>query len=396
MLVFQLKKCSVIVLWLIVVFVQGCTLTSSDIDSKSISGNPVLPQPDNSPFPLVEDIVTQEQIFQLTPQQKNEFLTFYYAKSQQDVRPDHRLYNYMEDKLANFDFRGETYNASTALSKLQGNCMSLAVVTTALARLVDLELTYQKVNSTPVYRKQKKLLTVSSHVRTKILDPWFKPEKNQFVFFRSGTVIDYFPSSSDYYAGKVEEQDFIAKYYQNVAAEAMVEENYAKAFYLLQSALLHSPLNPESINMLAVLYSKAGYSDLAEIYYRFGVDNNLGSINLYSNYHQYLLKTQQTERAAGVEAKLDLSDDRNPYAWLKLGHEAKNRGAVKMATYYYKKAIRFAPYLGEGYFALAKVHYQAGEVRQATAAMEIAVEKAYTPESRKLYYDKLSVLKKRH
>lgn len=379
---------------LVVAVVIPLVSACSNVKSNKLVEKEVIPAPEinHSPFPVAHNVLSEAEIFTLTEQQKQDFLNYYYAPERTDIRGDRRLYSYLEGLLTGFDFRGETLTASEAITRGQGNCMSLAVITTALARLVNLKLSYQQVNSLPVYHQQNKVLTISGHVRTKVFSPDFKLEKNQFAIFRPGTVVDYFPSSSDFFGDKVQYKDFVAKFYQNHAAEALLNKQYAKAFSWVKAALEVSPENAESINILAVLYGHVNLPDESASWYQYAINKNMTSVNLYSNYRNLALRQGKKKLAEQLEDQLDLSDGNNPYSWIKLGHEAFSKNDVRTASKHYKKAIQLAPYLADGYLALAKSLYQSGKLKQAAQAMEKAIELSYTPEKRRLYFAKLATI----
>ena len=375
-----------------VVFIVFVISACSSLTAEKTATDIPVPELDSSPFSTLPPILTQEQIFVLTQQQKQQFLDDFYSPVNANIREDERLFNYLAGILSGFDFRGETLVASEALAKGQGNCMSLAIITTALARLVGLEVSYQQVNTIPIYNQQNKVLTISGHVRTKIFAPDFKLEKNQFVITRPGTVIDYFPGSGDFFGGKVAVQDFIAKFYQNHAAEALLNQQYAEAFAWIEAALAISPENAETINMLAVLYGHVERDEQSKAWYQYALDKQLSSVNLYSNYRNFALRHGDLQLAKALEQQLDLTEDTNPYQWLKLGHEFFAKGDNTTAAKHYKKVIQLAPYLEDGYFSLAKSYYLSGQLNKAAAAMQKAIEVSYTPQNRRLYYSKLATL----
>lgn len=353
---------------------------------------PPLPQVNAINFGEPVNILEKQDIFKLTEQQQRHFLAFYNHPRYQNLKPHKRIFEYLQRRLDGFDFRGETYTASEALQTGAGNCLSLAIVTKALADLVDVELGYQKVNATPIYQKEQGVLLLSSHVRTFLYDPTYVSQENEWVLRPPMVIIDYFPDRGDITGGKVSEQEFISMYYRNLAARALVQQDYPKAYWLIKEALEYAPYHPENLNLLAVLFRKSGQLEDAEVFYQFAIEHTESSANLLSNYHLLLSDQNRDQDAEVIRKKLLSYQDYNPYVWLKLGHEAFQAGNIGEAIRHYQKVVEMAPYLDEGYFGLAKSYYQTGSTDKAATAMQQAVEKAFKEKTRNLYYAKLAIL----
>ncbi|GAB3011326.1 tetratricopeptide repeat protein [Bowmanella dokdonensis] len=343
-------------------------------------------------FPHPGHIQSTEELFSLSREQSAHFLNYFHAPEQQPLAPHRRLYRYLETVLWGFNFRGDTLTASEALTQNAGNCMSLAILTTALARLVDLELDYQMVNSIPIYQMEDKLLLLSRHVRTYLYDPGYLPGEDMLVLRRPGIIVDYFPNSGNHLGERVSEADFFAMYYQNMAARAMVEGDLPKAYWLIREALIYSPKNSESLNTLAVIYRQAGQDDRAERVYRYALEESGKSLNVLDNYRHLLLRQGRVDEAEALANQLTNSEDTNPYSWMKMANEAYRQGHFGHAIQFYNQAIELAPYLDQGYFGLAKTYYQRGDTIRSARALEQAMAKSYQQETRQLYFAKLQTL----
>jgi transglutaminase-like putative cysteine protease len=92
------------------------------------------------------------------------------------------LFDYLDVRVSGFTYKGETNTAKQALLKNQGNCVSLAIVTTAMAKLVGLEIEYQKVNSEPVYDMHEDILLLAGHVRTRVYQPNYLMGEEDIIF----------------------------------------------------------------------------------------------------------------------------------------------------------------------------------------------------------------------
>jgi Tfp pilus assembly protein PilF len=355
-----------------------------------------LPVPKKALFKPVNAVPQPQQIFTLLPHQQKAFLDYFNSPDTQHIEPHKRLYRYLESKISGFDYRGDTLKAEQVFDTNSGNCMSLAILTTALAALADIELEYQQVDSAPVYRLENDLLMVSRHVRTFLYDPGFNPEKGMVYFGKPGIVVDYFPQRGDRYGRKISQADFIAMYYQNLAGDAMAEGNLDMAYALIQKGLRQAPLNAQSLNTLAVIYRRAGEQQLAGQTYRYAIAHGTESLDLLDNYRQLLISQNRMQEAESVAQKLGDVDEYNPYKWLKLAEQAFAQQKYSRALGFYRKARDIAPYMEQPYFGLARSHHHLGNRVPAIRALEKAAQASYRDEKRDLYYAKLNSLKAEH
>lgn len=336
------------------------------------------------------EIPDQHGIYALTEAQKKEFLDYYYDPANQGLRGIKRLYQYMDRSLDQFSYHGATLQANDALNQMSGNCLTLAIVTTALAKLVDLDISYEKVNSAPIYHRHRNLMTLSYHVRTHLHDNESIKREDGLEFIKRKIVIDYFPNSANVAGKRVREEDFVALFYNNLAGDALVEEDYPLALSLLNKALSISPQNPSSLNSLAVLFKQSGDLAQAEKIYRYAMEHSSGSVNLLSNYSLLLEEQGRDQEALALQEKIDGIEDDNPYRWFDLANEFYDRKQYYRAIKYYSRAIEVGPYLHEMHFGLAKAYHAIGHSRKAKAAMEQALSWTYVPEEQHIYQAKLS------
>lgn len=342
------------------------------------------------PVPKVDDI------FSLTDPQKKHFLAYYNRPDNQQLIENQRLSNYLEAFTNNFNFRGETLMASEALVQKAGNCLTLAILTKALADLVGLETGFQHVHTAPVYSRVQNLLTLSSHVRTYVYEPNIVIPKGFTVFQRPHIIVDYFPQRSDIGGQLISDSDFVSRFYQNMAAQALANEEYDLAYSLIRAAMSLNPFNPESLNTLAVLFSRRGNSQQAELLYQFMLENTLATGIVVSNFVALLSSQQRSNEISVYADRIDSIEERNPYRWLDMAETAYASGHYMRARKYFGKSNSLAPYLHETQFGLAKTYYQLGELEQAERCLNKALALSYNLKNKRLYQAKLMTLSTHH
>ena len=198
---------------------------------------------DSTPFGEPQDVIRVEDIYRLSPAQEADFLQYFNQPVMRNIPAHERVWLYLQEITMDFGYQGETFTAEEALRRASGNCLSLAVLTTALAKLAGVETGYQLVDSTPVFESYGSVVFKAQHVRTKLLEP-VSPQAGVFLLSRRGLLVDYFPQSNDRYVSNISEAEYNAMFYNNLAGEAIADEDYNRAFWLLQKSLELVPDNP--------------------------------------------------------------------------------------------------------------------------------------------------------
>ncbi|HET6628372.1 MAG TPA: tetratricopeptide repeat protein [Woeseiaceae bacterium] len=346
---------------------------------------------DPGQFGTRPEIPTPDEIHALTEAQREAFRDYLDAHENSKVPLHRRVYEYLEQVTQDFNYQGDTFMAADALALGRGNCLSLAILTTALAQLAGVDIGYQLVDDIPVYQLTGQLVKRGVHVRS-ILYASRAKQDGVVLFSRPGIVVDYFPIGGSRFVGNLGEHGYVAMYYRNIAVEALEREDYRSAYWYAVESLQFAPENSAGLNLLAVVYGRAGDERKAEAIYRYGLqvaDNQLG---LLKNYRSLLLRTGRDAEAHAIEERLARMDDPSPLHWLELARSAYQDREYRLAIGYYGRALELAPYLHEGYLGLARAYYEAGELERAERALKDALENAFRSSTRSLYQAKLQAL----
>ena len=345
-------------------------------------------------FGLPPQIMSADEIFKLDTDQIADFTT--YLENLRDTStPTHRqLYNYLDLQTNHFSFKGKTLTASETLRQHQGNCMSLAILTTALAKVAKVKLAYQLVDSEPVYDKRDNLVIKGVHVRSKLYKNEMvkSADGTQQLFNYSGLVVDYFPSGRTHLIQNIDENQFVARYFRNVAVEKMQISQLGESYWYAREALRYAPAHPEGFNLLAVIYKRAGLHGKAEQTYLRGMEIDQANLTLLKNYRQFLLAQNRTADAAVVSEKLLDVDDPSPFNLISLGDELLEEGKTTAAIKTYNKSIEKAAYLPDGYLGLARAYYLIDRLGKSEEMLKKAISLEDHQGDQRLYQAKLSAL----
>ena len=306
-------------------------------------------------------IATVADIYSLTEEQQHDFLAYFNSPLVRNIPAHRRVYDYLETITTNFTYQGETFTAQSALKESSGNCLSLAILTTALARLAGVETGYQLVDSAPVFESHGGVVFKGLHVRTKLFDPAWQPKQGVFTLSRPGLLVDYFPSDGDRFISNITEAEYTVMYYNNLAGEAISREDYSDAFWSLRKSLELMPGNAGAINSMAIVYRRMGDLAKSEEIYQYGISYLPNKISLLRNYRILLRQQARFDEVEKINAILAKLDDPSPFDWLHEGQSAYNDGQFKDAVFFYKKAAEMAPYLHESYAGMARAYYQLGD-----------------------------------
>ncbi len=369
-------------LLLIFLFTFGCTSIEKNTLVKRVALNSNL-------FASVDTVISESEIYDLTELQQENFLRFYQEKLKEGYLPHQVIRHFLESKLSNFTYYGKTYTASTAMSKNSGNCMSLAILTTAFARLVGVEMDYRKIHSIPMYEKHGNIVLSSDHVQSLLYDPSFEPEDNYVYIRRPSIVIDYFPQEDNIPSKIVSSDKFLAMYYVNKGAEFFIEHDLDMAFAYANKAYGIDNESVSAMNLLALLFKRKGDIDSAEQLYLAAIKSKSVNISVLDNYINLLTQQGRIKRARNVKRTIEDIYDPNPYHWLEKAQVASAENEYDDAERYYLKVIKLAPYVKQAYYELHHIYLLQNKKAQAIATLEKSLLWLHEPKQKRKYKKQL-------
>ncbi|MDO6610726.1 hypothetical protein Q4601_02360 [Shewanella sp. 1_MG-2023] len=375
--------------------VLSCSLLSACSSTTSTPSAASLPMPETASYFIKSEapstVPSIESLSELLPQQKQELNEFIARDDIVGLSKRYQVARFIEDKMVNFNYEGLNYSTSQAWQQRAGNCMALAMLTYGVAKHLDVRAVFQVVHSAPLLTHiSNDLIVTSDHVRT------FLYETDAGGVYLNGsefTVIDYFPDSNDRTGGVVSEHEFIAMFYRNLAADALLAGELTYAYTLLEKGLSLAPRYVPLINMMAVVHRRVAEHQIADAYYQYGLQFESNSLSLLSNYQYSLSEQGKALEADAVLQQLLQLENHTPYGWYSMGIEALTLQHYSAAETYFKKFINNSPYYHQAYYELAKAQNALGKYVSAEKTIQQALSLTSMGESQQKYLAKLNWLK---
>lgn len=329
-----------------------------------------------------------EDIHALDEDQKADFLQYFHDPVRAGVADFNRVGAYVESLVNRFSYRTDTLNAADTFRSNSGNCLSLAIMTTALAQLAGIEVGYQLMDSEPVFEFHGTLVEKGVHVRTLLLNPNRQAQPAN-IFETYGIRIDFFPTYRERFIRNMHADEYVAMYYRNIANEALKNNDLNTAYWYVRKSMQYHPQSSAALNTLAIVNRRAGNVDMAESIYLHALEHGDEKLTLLKNYRVLLSSRGRHEEAQKIEAQLQRMEDPSPFNWFHLARSAQEDGDFGRAIDYYNQALTRAPYLHEAYLGLAQSYSQLGYNDQSRQSLVAAVENARGIHARRHYKAKL-------
>jgi len=368
----------------------GCA--SNPADGPATHSGKHAPQLNTTLFDPPTEVPDFETLIALTPEQQQQFDEFFNAGRLRGMPPNQRIVTYLRRYVEDIRFENTTLDAATTIDRLTGNCMSLALVTTALAEHAGVEIGWQLAYTDPVFSSQGTVIYSANHIQTRLYEEQLQSAGYSFQVGRGYLLLDYFNNTLPDHGRQLRRHEMIALVYQNLGVEALGAGRLADAFWLLRAGLQHDRENPNLYNALGVAHRRAGDAETAEALYRFTLDHFGEQLLTLRNYRALLRQQRRDEEADRLQARIDALRDPDPYPMILRGDRAARAGRYGRALEHYRDAENIAPYLHEIYLKRAQVYLDLGDHRRAKKELRRARANALADSDQQLYAAKLRAL----
>ncbi|KKO61272.1 tetratricopeptide repeat protein [Janthinobacterium sp. KBS0711] len=286
-----------------------------------------------------------------------------------------------------------TRNARETFAARQGNCLSLVIMTAALAHELGLQVRYQEVLGEESWSRSGDMYFVAGHVNL-VLGQRLGENRNNYD--TKGTlVIDFLPSGdvAGYRTREISEATVLAMYMNNRAAETMSEGQLDQAYWWARAALLQDPSFSGAYNTLGVIQFRHGDLAAARRTLAHALIRAPDNTVLLSNLAQALEASGLPDEALPLRRRLLALQPQPPFHYFNLGKAAMQQNDYVRAIQLFSREIARDPYYHEFHFWLAQAYARLGQLEQAGKQLELAMSNSTTRGDHTLYAAKLQRLR---
>ncbi len=339
--------------------------------------------------------VAAEDIFALTDEMRA-YLAGDIARLLRTRKPQRALLDALyENGRLKLDYDAEvTRTAGQTFAAHAGNCLSLAIMTAALAKEMGIPVRYQTVLVDDAWSRSGDLYFSSSHVNLTLGGSQFN---RVLDYADAATTIDFLPPGDT--RGRrvrvIGEETIVAMFMNNRAAESLSQGRLDDAYAWARKAIETDPKFLASYNTLGVIYRHHHNRNEAETTLRYALGVEPGNTDVMSNLAVVLNDEGRTGEAEALMAKVKELQPYPPFYFFNLGMAAMQRADYKQARDYFARELDRDAYYHEFHFWIAAAYLGLGEIAQAKAHLAIAMENSATRKEHALYAAKLDRLSSR-
>lgn len=286
-----------------------------------------------------------------------------------------------------------TRTASQTYEARLGNCLSLVVMTAAFAKELGMEVRYQSVNADQLWSRSNGLYLSSAHINISLsptaADVWRGHDPQKVL------TVDFIPrdKAAQLRTRTLAEEDVIALYLNNRAAEALVQSRIDDAYWWARAAVQVRPRSAVTLNTLGVIYHRHG--DLAQAERALGaaLAQEPENLSVLRNMEPLLVSLGRPQEAQALARRIAGIEPVPPYHYFDRGMAAIQAGRDDEAAALFEREVKRAPYNDEFRFWLGVAYLRLGKLNDARTNIALAVDHSTQREMREVYSAKLAHLR---
>jgi Tfp pilus assembly protein PilF len=285
-----------------------------------------------------------------------------------------------------------TRTAAQAFDSRSGNCLSLVILTAALAHELGLQVHFQEVVTDETWSREADMYVSSGHVNVTLGRSLGWPRG-----YNSAPLltIDFLPpaQAQTLPTRPLAERTVLAMFMNNRAAEAIAQNDLDLAYAWARAAIKQDPGFLSAYNTLAVVYLRHGQAQAAETSLR----HLLGRMPTHKPaLNNLVLALRAQGRLVEAEATARVLHQRErvaPFEFFNLGMAALQAGDAMTARRWFVKELARDPDYHEFHFALARAELKLGHAEAAQHELELALANSPKSTTMDLYSAKLAHLR---
>lgn len=344
-------------------------------------------------FAATNEVIEHQQIFKVNPVMR-QFIASYITPDLRHKSMQQALFDalYHKGQLRLTYDASVTRDAADTFAARAGNCLSLVIMTAALAKELDLTVQYQQVIVDQSWSRSGELYFSNGHVNIVLGKKRFDTRQSYDKSY--WLTIDFLPpeDTAGQKSFELEEKTIIAMYMNNRAAEALARNELDQAYWWAREAIVSDANFATAYNTLGVIYYRHNNLDAAyqaSLQARHLSPENTSAM---ANMVQILTSLGKVDEAQKLNAQLTQAQPIAPFYFFKQGLAAMEKSDFKQAKLWFEKELARAPDYHEFHFWLGLAHYRLGEFKQAEEQLTLAKESSLNKKDHALYQAKLDHL----
>ena len=286
-----------------------------------------------------------------------------------------------------------TRTASEAFEAKSGNCLSLVLLSAAIAKELKLPFHYQTVLGVTDWNQSDNLLMSIGHVNLVLESLPKEFELNTWT--AQSSIIDFLtPDKATSLESKsIDESTVLAMYLNNRAVETLISGKVNDAYWWTRAAIVEDPTFTNAYLTLGVIYRALHRPDLSEVVLESVATYDPNNTTLISNQILVLKDLGREAEANRLAERLAILDQQRPWSYYFEAQNEFNAGHYMKARQLYEKEIARDPSHHEFEFGLAETYVKLRDQKNAIAHLERAIELKPDKHYREFYQTKLEQLK---
>lgn len=273
------------------------------------------------------------------------------------------------------------------------NCLSLSIMTYALARELGFGVRFQHIEIPEYWTRREGQRILNSHINLQILP---RQSRTFVELTRQGFEVDFDAQAVKKYDKRnlLSQSQVVGLFYNNKGSDALLHRQDKRAYAYFRAGYLADPSQAHLLANLGYLYRLNGLFEMAERTYLLAIEVDENNLTAWQNLAFLYRHTNQSDKAASILARIERKRSSNPFYHLSLGDAAFERQDWQAALAYYRKALSLDRNLHEVFFALAKTYYELGEIKRSEHFLILAKQNSRSQDEQRIYAGKIAFLRR--
>lgn len=252
------------------------------------------------------------------------------------------------------------------------NCLSLTIMTYALADYAGLGVEFQQVNVPEFWIRRDGASILNRHINLKL---YYKGRDVETLFTRQAYTVDFndVSGTTDFSKSGISKARVLSLFYNNKGVDYFLIEDFDSAYAYFKKGIYVDPSLSDSYTNLGVLYRRLGEDEKAELVYHQALAIAPEDNTTLENLATLFRATDRQVDADEIERQLRSKRRTNPYYHYLLGQQALERKQLNKARMHFSRAINLHDKNHEFYYAMARTMFLLGEKKASERYMNLAL-----------------------